>query len=175
MKSLRCFAAGVGAVGLLTMWFLSSAGVRPLTTGKSLSRNRNAAELSLASKSDQRSLDLKKDQVVTRMAALPLTFEPNQGQADQSVRFVSRAKGYSALLTADGIVVGLKPSAKDKAPAAVKLEFVGANKDSRAEALEPQGHKTNYFIGNDRSKWVTGVPNYAKVRYKNVYAGVDVV
>ncbi len=35
--------------------------------------------------------------------------------------------------------------------------------------------KTNYFIGNDRSKWRTAVPNYAKVTYPSVLDGVDLV
>jgi len=35
--------------------------------------------------------------------------------------------------------------------------------------------KSNYFIGNDPKKWRTNVPNYAKVKYANVYPGVDVV
>ena len=35
--------------------------------------------------------------------------------------------------------------------------------------------KTNYFIGNDPSKWRKDVPTYAKVKYEAVYPGVDVV
>jgi len=35
--------------------------------------------------------------------------------------------------------------------------------------------KSNYFIGNDPKKWRTNVPNYAKVKYENVYPGVDLV
>src|SRR5262249_12992669 len=35
--------------------------------------------------------------------------------------------------------------------------------------------KVNYFRGNDPRKWRTGIPTYAKVRYRGVYAGVDVV
>ncbi|MGH9432442.1 MAG: SBBP repeat-containing protein, partial [Terriglobia bacterium] len=35
--------------------------------------------------------------------------------------------------------------------------------------------KSNYFIGNDPKNWHTNVPNYAEVRYRNVYPGVDLV
>ncbi|MFB3132946.1 MAG: SBBP repeat-containing protein, partial [Rhodothermales bacterium] len=33
----------------------------------------------------------------------------------------------------------------------------------------------NYFIGRDRSKWRTGVPHYARIRYEGVYPGIDLV
>jgi hypothetical protein len=35
--------------------------------------------------------------------------------------------------------------------------------------------KSNYFIGNDPKKWRTHVPTYGRVRYENVYPGVDLV
>ena len=35
--------------------------------------------------------------------------------------------------------------------------------------------KINYLIGKDPSKWRTGVATYAKVRYEQVYPGIDLV
>ncbi len=35
--------------------------------------------------------------------------------------------------------------------------------------------KVNYFIGNDPAKWRTGVPTYARVRYGQIYDGIDLV
>ena len=34
---------------------------------------------------------------------------------------------------------------------------------------------SSYFVGNDPAKWVTGVPNFARVRYQELYPGVDLV
>ena len=34
---------------------------------------------------------------------------------------------------------------------------------------------SNYFIGNDPSKWRTDVPNYASVAYEDLYDGIDLV
>ena len=34
---------------------------------------------------------------------------------------------------------------------------------------------TNYFIGNDTPKWRTNVAGYAKVKYEDVYPGIDLV
>ena len=41
--------------------------------------------------------------------------------------------------------------------------------------LEGLPGKSNYFLGNDPDKWRTNVPHYAKVQYKDVYPGVDLV
>ena len=46
---------------------------------------------------------------------------------------------------------------------------------ARVSGLEELPGKSNYFIGNDPKKWRTNVPNYAKVKYKNIYPGVDLV
>src|SRR6185369_15313725 len=35
--------------------------------------------------------------------------------------------------------------------------------------------RTNYLIGNDPRKWKTNIPNYAKVKYSDVYPGIDLV
>jgi hypothetical protein len=34
---------------------------------------------------------------------------------------------------------------------------------------------SNYFIGNDPAKWRTNVPTYAKVKYEEIYSGIDLV
>ena len=46
--------------------------------------------------------------IVTSMPAMPLAFEPNQGQADPAVRFLSQRGGRSTFLTGEGatFVVG---------------------------------------------------------------------
>ena len=44
-------------------------------------------------------------------AKLPLSFEPNLGQADPRVKFLSRGRGYTLFLTKDEAVVAL-PSQK---------------------------------------------------------------
>ena len=35
--------------------------------------------------------------------------------------------------------------------------------------------KSNYLIGNDPAKWHRNVPQFAQVRYDNVYPGIDLV
>ncbi len=57
----------------------------------------------------------------------------------------------------------------------LQLQIVGANPEAQINALDLQHNTSNYFIGNDHSKWRTNVPNYAKVRYTGIYPGVDLV
>ncbi len=67
------------------------------------------------------------------------------------------------------------PSPESQTVAALRMRLVGANPAAKVTGLDELSGKSNYFIGNDPKKWRTNVPNYARVRYQNVYAGVDVV
>ncbi len=57
----------------------------------------------------------------------------------------------------------------------LRLELTGANPSARLSGLDELPGKSNYFIGNDPKQWLTNVPNYAKVKYQDVYPGVDLV
>jgi len=113
----------------------------------------------------------------------PLTFEANVGQADGQVKFLSRGPGHTLSLTATEAVLEVWPedsrradrTRQSTAPAVLRMKLAGANPAPRIEGLELLAGKSNYFIGNDPSKWRTNVPNYAKVRYAAVYPGVDLV
>ncbi len=164
--------------------------------------------------------------VLASYGKLPLSFEPNQGQTDGQVKFLSRGSGYTLYLTAQEAVLALrKASAPNPAVAAVSspptrraaqfsitnlqllaswprygdediaapigatnrqssianrqsvltMNLVGANQKARVVGLEELPGKSNYFIGNDPKQWRTNVPTYAKVRYQNVYPGVDLI
>jgi len=102
---------------------------------------------------------------------LPLQFEQNQGQTDKSVRFLARGPGYGLYLTDNEAVLALgKPT-----PLALRMRLVGAAPAPRASGLEELPGKANYFVGNDPAKWRTNVPTYARVRYEQVYPGIDLV
>ena len=61
------------------------------------------------------------------------------------------------------------------APAAFRMTLAGANPKATVTGLDELPGKSNYFIGNDPAKWRTNVPTYAKVKYQNVYRGIDLV
>jgi hypothetical protein len=124
-------------------------------------------------------------------AELPLTFEANRGQTSSSVKFLSRGKGYTAFLTAGGIVLSLRPNqplpvqspSEVTAPnqsqqllnTTLQFKLVGAAQNPAIVGEDPQPGRVNYFLGRDPANWHTNVPTYARVRYKNVYPGIDLL
>jgi len=57
----------------------------------------------------------------------------------------------------------------------VSMKLVGANPTAQIEGLDRLPGISNYFIGDDSAKWRTNVPHYSKVRYQDVYPGIDLV
>ena len=104
---------------------------------------------------------------------LPLIFEPNRGQTDAQVKFLSRGPGYRLWLTAAEAVLSLHgPGDRSHA---LRIKLLGAEPEPKVTGAAPLPGRSNYFIGKDPSKWRTGVPHFAKVRYDGVYPGVDLV
>jgi len=111
--------------------------------------------------------------VSAQIAQLPLAFEPNQGQADAQVKYLSRGPGYLLLLTRDEAVLALG-GAKGKRDV-VRLKLADSNRNAATAGQMPLEGKTNYFLGNDPSKWRRNVPNFRQVRYQAVYPGIDLL
>jgi len=134
---------------------------------------------------------------------LPLTFEPNQGQADAQVKYMTHWHGYNLFLTSKEAVftmpIGPQNSAlldllrqKQNGPSAmtrsgsdlaasstaesvIRMTMPGANPQPVITSEDQQPGVKNYFIGNDPKNWHTDIPAFARVRYHDVYPGVDVV
>lgn len=99
----------------------------------------------------------------------PLSFEPNQGQTDKQIDFLARGSAYRLFLAHGEATLALKNGI------AVRMRLAHAAVSSLPEALDPQPSKSNYFLGNVPERWHTNIPNYAKVRYRNVYPGIDLI
>ncbi|ABF43746.1 cell surface glycoprotein (s-layer protein) related protein-like protein [Candidatus Koribacter versatilis Ellin345] len=99
---------------------------------------------------------------------LPLSFEPNLGQSDPAVRFLSHGKGYGIYLSQNTTVLQM---GSDR----LALQVAGGQAPSAIRGEEPLTGKVNYLRGADRSSWLRGVPTYARVRMSSVYPGVDLV
>ena len=141
-------------------------------------RTRSSATLS----NDDREA---KTQIAENYGRMPLSFEINDGQIDRQVKFFSRGAGYGLYLTSSEAVMvlskrerGNSNHAEEKQPSSNKvitMKLSGANPRSRVLGLEQLPGKSNYFIGNDPTKWRTNVSNYAKVKYETIYPGVDMI
>jgi hypothetical protein len=127
---------------------------------------------------------------------LPMGFEENRGQTDGQVRFVSHGEGYELFLTPREAVLALshtehadfsprnrnsalrnlaKARAAAKRPTVLQVQLSGANPDAAVAGLEKLPGRTNYFLGNDRSAWRTDIASYRRVKYSEIYPGVDLV
>jgi Beta-propeller repeat len=123
------------------------------------------------------------------VGAMALRFEPNQGQTDGRVRFLSRDSRYNLFLTDDEAVFALNgppPEAKNPNPgrpvpfanlkaakhAVVRMRLVGAHPKAVTASQQLPG-EANYFIGRDPKNWVHNVPQYSRVNYVELYPGVD--
>jgi hypothetical protein len=126
-------------------------------------------------------------------AQLPMGFEENRGQAARYVKFVSHGSGYALSLAPQEVDIALlrrramtasplhRPAAlralrearKAMKTTVIRMQLQGANPAPAIAAIEPLPGRSNYFIGNDRDKWVTDVPSYRRVKYSGIYPGVD--
>ena len=118
---------------------------------------------------------------------IPLSFEPNQGQSDRSVQFLSRGSGYSLFLTPGEVVLslerqnsaaaGLADGHKPAEPVqdTLRMKLVDANVNAVVSGVDPQPGVVSYLIGNDPKKWHPGIHTFGKVEYAQIYPGVDLV
>lgn len=127
----------------------------------------------------------------TDLGRLPLSFEPNAGQTSQSVLFSARAGGSTFYFTTSEVVIsvaaprssalplsGGKPNlheldARAGKPSTVRLRFMGANSSPKVLPGARLPGTVNYFLGNDPTKWQTGVPTYSGITYYSLYPGID--
>jgi hypothetical protein len=161
----------------------------PGTPGQLASTNPEAEVKDLPSDTSNR----HKLQGKGSYASLPLIFEANIGQTSRQARFLSRGAGYAMFLTARGAVLELagKKALPRKVESAdgseksgrqpllvatvLQMGLLGANAKPKVVGVDQLPGKANYFIGKDPSKWHTNVRLYARVKYRDIYPGVDLV
>lgn len=112
-------------------------------------------------------------------ARLPLSFEANFGQTDPRVKFLARGPGYTLFLTPTEAVLALSSArlGRDSStPGAVlRMTFAGTSPQPSLAALEPLPGRINYFIGSNPRMWRTDIPTNARVKYAELYPGIDLV
>lgn len=110
--------------------------------------------------------------------SLPLAFEENRGQTDESVTFLARGAGYGLFLTQGEIVFSLRDRSLEgnrtaSGASVVRLQFQGANPSPVAEGVAPLSGASHYFVGSDPTQWIEDVPRFEKVLVRDLYPGID--
>lgn len=104
-----------------------------------------------------------------------LAFEWNLGQAPKHSDFVAKAAGGLSIQISSTEALVELPQRSGEGRHRVIARLAGAQPKAIAEPLEPLDGRVNYFLGADPKQWITDVPTYRRIRYRNVYRGVDVV
>jgi hypothetical protein len=143
-----------------------------------------------------------KPRIVESYGKLPLSFEANQGQTASEVKFLARGPRYGLFLTPTDAVLTLRktndaktplhrrdvgkgqdhPASADRSqgapgslPVILHIKLVGANPHPTIVGMDALPGKVNYLRGNDPKRWRTNIPTYRRVKYAQVYPGIDLV
>ena len=122
-----------------------------------------------------------------------LSFEKNLGQTHESVDFTARGRRYAVTLHAGSYALALRTnrggepqtpkwmlrpwerfSSPTKVPWVVSMHLEGADNEAQAEGRELLAARSHYLRGRDKSGWLRDVPHYGRVRYGDVYPGIDI-
>ena len=172
------------------LWIVATLGVAVLAFGGLTHlRHQRATAAPIAATAPAIRAD-QTTRVRENFAALPLAFEANQGQTNPQVKYLARGSGYTVFLTQDETVFALHssspaPSGPASNPAerarlaqkqinsSISMKLAGGSSPAEIAAQNELPGRSNYFIGSDSSQWHTGVKQYSRVSYRDVYPGVD--
>ncbi len=107
---------------------------------------------------------------------LPIYFTQNDGQVNKEVRFYERGNGHSTFFTKEGVSLSFfrRKGTDHQDYTAIKLTPININPTFEIIPEGLQTGRTNYFIGNDPSKWNANILTYSTVVYKEIYPGIDI-
>ncbi|KAJ3450691.1 cell surface glycoprotein (s-layer protein)-like protein [Anaeramoeba flamelloides] len=100
------------------------------------------------------------------MQTLPMMIMPNGGQTDSRVEYLVKILGSGNIFfTKEEIVWSINNSV-------MKVTYPEGNLQNLDHGEELEG-KVNFMIGNDRDKWVIGLPTYGHIAYNGVWKGIQ--
>jgi hypothetical protein len=115
--------------------------------------------------------------LAARLKSLPVSFEKNHGQVDSQVQFLARAGEGTIYFTPGEAVLTLHSGSAKNQPAisVLRLKWIDANPHLHMVSEHPLPGKINYLIGRDPAQWHIGVPTFARLRYRDLFPGVDAI
>ncbi|MDR3700957.1 MAG: SBBP repeat-containing protein [Candidatus Sulfopaludibacter sp.] len=96
--------------------------------------------------------------------AIPLHFEAIRGQTGTVTGFSAVTRRYTLTLSDNEIAMYFRGGA-------VRMKLPRG----RPEGIDELPAKSSYYFGSDPAGWRTAISNFARVRYANVFRGVDLV
>ena len=114
-----------------------------------------------------------RERALESMAAVPLHFERNLGQVDSAFDFTAAGAGYRVGLGGGSATIVLTD--RDRSSNVFRFVLDGARAGSLGQPLDTLPGTASYYRGNDPSRWQSGVTTHARVRYADVFDGIDVV
>ena len=106
--------------------------------------------------------------VMGSFAKLPLVFIANEGQLSDGIAFQTSSADQAISLLSDRIEY---IHADGSAP--VSVIFMGAQPNPVISGLDPFSGTASFFHGSEPSDWTTGVELVTKVKYEELYPGID--
>ena len=129
-------------------------------------------QLSGASMAAESRVALPSTPATDRTLSRRIGFEANCGQVDEHVQFVARGAAYTAFLTSTEAVLALGDRRGEHA--VLRMERIGANAGAQAAGSGPLPGVVSYFP-DGRVDSPVSAPAYRRVRYDDVYPGIDLV
>ncbi len=122
----------------------------------------------------QASTAINRDTARKLLRDVPIHFEPNQGQWNSNVKFSAATGNYRLFLTArEALFTYNRPG--ESSPRLAGLTLLNANPAPAVEGAGLLPSRSNYFQGSAKEGWHANVAHYGRVRYREVYPGIDVV
>ncbi len=183
-KSIRNVASGNSSANKFRVVSLAVLIVSVASLALYFSTGVRAAK---SSSSSANSAADKARKISASTLSLPLFFEPNQGQTAPQVRFLAHGAGYGLFFTGDEAVLQLHKTSAQTRPAVanglanndssavIRMHLDGANASAAISGDKALPGKSNYFIGKNPANWHRDVPQFARVQYRAVYPGIDLL
>ncbi len=125
---------------------------------------------------------------------IPLSFTTNNGRLSPNVLFTAKGRKTEMFFTSTGTTFLLnrkkeeanksiiqkhpieqKKNEKHNEYFALKQNFLNTNPNPGFSGESRLPWNNNYFFSSNSDNWRTNVPNFAKLRLKDVYSGIDLV
>jgi PKD repeat protein len=107
--------------------------------------------------------------------SIGLAFSENLGQVkDSSILFYAPSGGAAFGQGSMTLLSKAQANGNGTRGSSIRLSFVGSE-DAVPVGSAPTQWRSNYFLGNDRSSWITQGGNYHNVVYNELWNGIDLV